>query len=296
MNSSGAHYQHRKTGIELLLRAPVREPVAMTWGDGGSVFAGTSEGKVYSVHPAEGTKILVTKAGGAVCGLAYVGSYLWVVWADGRWAALDEQGEVCKKGKHPFKTQVDVVIVDGELRLVGECPKRGRHMVLYEGEKRKFRVELPPGTVAMKRAGGGLDVAQPIEAGMEWMPMFSGRRFQETNAAGFRLMPVGHRLVGVRGDEIRVWWQSAGELATATTKLPDVISATVSPDGSILGLGTSTGAIVATAISAESKGQAGGHLVVHGCKGPVRCLSFSPCGEFLLSGAKGLRIWGVDAA
>lgn len=282
-----AHYLHRKRGLSLLVKPPVRDGTVMAWDRKGALLVGTGDGRVERVHPAMGTSHLLTGLGAAI-GLAVDGDRFVVVEEGGRWSAFDPAGARVVVGAHPFSGPVTVLFRGDRVLLTGTT-KGEKQVLFYEKGRKVFRVRLPHRAVAFV-AGDGIGLAQSTPAGLELIQLADGARFRQVRQTDHELVMCGDHVIGTDARGVRIWPQSGGH--AVEVHLPDTVTAALSPDGRFLAAGTAHGGVAMVDLS--DAGDRTHPSTVHVTEQPIRAVAVNPKGSVLASSADALTLWSWE--
>jgi hypothetical protein len=279
-----AHYLHERRGLRLLVRPPVADATHMAWDGRGNLLVATDHGTIERVHPALGTRTLLSGLE-APLGIGVGPERLVVVEPGGRWDAYDLDGGPIVGGDHPFEGPVHVQFREGKVLLTGPV---GAHMqmLFYDGGRKVLRIQLPPRAVGFV-SGGHLGLAQSTPVGLETIYLSSGGRFAGREQTAHVLVPFEDHIVGVHAQGVRVW--SLVEGLHADVELPGATAATLSADGQLVAIGTADGEVGLARLGWD--GSRAEPFVVQATDEPIRTLAFSRTGRYLATGADGLMLW-----
>lgn len=300
-DSHDAHYLHRRRGLTLLVKPPVRRGSGMVWDRKGNLLVGSAEGTIERVHPALGTSRLFDGLN-PVIGLGMDGDLLVVVEAGspgskgGRWQAFDlsaPTGDAQSRrrlvGAHPFEGPVGVMF-RGDRVLLGGLIAGEKQVLFYEQGRKVFRVRLPARAVAVP-VGDALGLAQSAVSGLEVIALSDGARFQQTALTEHTLVSSGDHVMGLGSDGLRVWSVvDPGE--GLLVPLPDVTAASLTPDGRFAAVGTRRGGVALVDLTDEADRTK--PTTVHITEQPIRAVAVGPKGNVLASSADALTLWSWE--
>jgi hypothetical protein len=284
-----AHYLHERHGLEMVLRAPVDHPTALTWIPGRQeLLVATREGELMSVDPAFGTRQLMAELGEvAEISVANDRSRLIALNRRGEWFTATLKGEVLHKGKHPFLAGMSGFFAGKYTVLTGDTGDGQRLMLVLEGDTTKSRVRLPERVVATLDAAGRPLLVRSTPSGLVVVPFGRTARFPKQPSTVHRLRPTGRHILGFTTSGVCVWDHSGG--APESTRLPDLTAGDLSPDTRYLGLGTRTGAVALSRMDKKDKRMRPD--LVRAFNTPVTAVSFSSRGRWLATAAEAVRLW-----
>jgi hypothetical protein len=285
-----AHYLHGRKGLALVVRPPVHEVAAMAWTGRGRLVVGTRDGAGYIVHPALGTGEL-WRDRAPVLGLGVEAGRIVVVEGDGSWRMLDLDGKEAYASDHTFIGPVDVQFDGARVLLTGPTTT-DRRTVFYEGDKKVFRILMPPRTVALIDPEREIALAQSTTGGLEVLRVAPGARFRQLEQTSHQLTVAAGRILGVHEGGVRVWRPETWDALDVS--LSNASVATVSSDGRFAAIGTDAGGVAVVDLSVpEARAEPVTVSISHS---PVRSLAFSDRGFWLASGADTLAVWSWEDA
>ncbi len=285
-----AHYLHERSGLEPVLRPPVKAPTALAWMPGREeLLVTTRDGMLISVDPVLGTRTIAENLGEpAVLSIHDDRSKILVMTREGRWKVLTPRGEVLQEGKHEFLGGLEGFFADPYVLMFGD-EEKGRALHLVQDGVVKHRVPLPPRVIAaLDESRKGL-LCRSTEQGLQ-VVQFGKEKLPKDEPTLHRLRPAGRFILGFTQTGIAVWTQEGG--MPRSMRLPDLTAGDISRDGVWLALGTRNGAVALARIDRLDKRI---HPdLVRAFNGPVTCVAFSSKGRWLATGAEGLRIWSWE--
>ncbi|NCG17798.1 MAG: hypothetical protein GWP91_02145 [Rhodobacterales bacterium] len=287
-----AHYLHERSGLEAVLRPPVKRPTVVKWiPKREELLCATRDGQMVSVDPVLGTRIIADDLGEiAVVDIHDDQKTFLAIGRDGKWFVGTVRGGVEIAGKHSFMGNMQGFFASNYVVMIGDTGK-GRQMLIYSREgERKGRVALPKKVVATKSETGKLLLCRSTPAGLKVIPFPKGRFPQDLDSTVHRLMASHLWIVGVTITGICVWGQKGGQ--PHSMRLPDLTAGDIRHDGTYLGLGTRSGAVALARM--DSMDRRVRPDLVRAFNAPVTSVAFSPRGRWLATGAEGLRIWSWE--
>lgn len=291
-----AHYLHERSGLEAVLRPPVKYPTALAWiPKREELVVTTREGQVISVDPVLGTRIIAEEIGeGAVLSLKDDRKHYLVMNRQGRWIIGTLKGEILLRGKHDFLGAMSGFFAGEYAVMMGDTGDGKRTLQIFKGEKRVANVRLPARVTATLSEKGNLLLCRSTHAGLEVVPlsaMKKGKSFQKgLESTIHRLRPSGAHILGFTSTGIVLWGQKGGQ--PRSMRLPDLTAGDISKGGKYLGLGTRNGAVALARIDNLEKRIRPD--LVRAFNSPVTSVAFSTRGRWLATGAEGLRIWSWE--
>ncbi len=267
----------------MVVRPPVGLPVQLAWDAKGTLLAASADGNLNRVHPAMGTTRILSGLG-TLLGLGVEEDRFAVVERGGRWASHEATGRLIAAGEHPFEGPVSVSFRQNKVLLTGKVGNE-KQVLFFDGARRVLRIQVPARAVAFV-SEGYLGLAQSTPVGLETIYVKDNGRFHGRETTPHVLVAEGDHVLGLHAGGVRVWSVLDGthvDVAVANTQV-----ATVTPDGSMIAVGTTTGQIAL----ADSTAAPGAHpITVEASESPVRVLAFARKGRFLASGAEQLVLW-----
>jgi hypothetical protein len=285
-----AHYLHERSGLEPVLRPPVKNPTALQWIPGREeLLAATRDGQLISVDPVLGTRILGEELGEtAVLHINDDRKRVLLVNREGRWRVLDIRGALLSEGRHEFLGGMDGFFADPYLLLFGD-EEKGRALLLIQDGVLKHKVPLPPRVIAALDENGKGLLCRSTEMGLQ-VVHFGREKLPREEPTAHRLRPAGRFILGFTQTGIAVWGREGG--MPRSMRLPDLTAGDIAHDGRYLALGTKNGAV---ALARMDKMDKRVHPdLVRAFNAPVTSVSFSSKGRWLATGAEGLRIWSWE--
>lgn len=291
-----AHFLHERSGLEAVLRPPVRHPTALCWVPRREeLLAATREGELVSVDPVLGTRVVADGIGEtAVLDVHKDREHYLTMSRDGRWRVGTVKGEVVYEGKHGFMGNMQGFFASSYVVMLGDTGQgggSGRQMVIYtqQGE-RKGRVALPEKVVSAVNPESKLLLCRSTPAGLKVIPFPKGRFPKDLPSTVHRLRVSGEWILGFTITGIVMWSQEGGQ--PQSMRLPDLTAGDISADGTYLGLGTRNGAVALARMDRIDRRIRPD--LVRAFNGPVTSVAFSSRGRWLATGAEGLRIWSWE--
>jgi hypothetical protein len=288
-----AHYLHERSGLEAVLRPPVKQPTALAWVPRKEeLVAATRDGELVSVDPILGTRVLAEGVGEtAVLDLHDDGKRFLIVTREGKWRIGNlRTGEVLFEDRHAFLGGMNAFFLKEYVILVGdEGEERFLYIYTTAGE-RKGRARVPEKVVPLVGPDEKLLLARSTPAGLSVIPFPAGRFPKDLPSTVHRLRPSTVHVLGFTTTGICVWGQEGGQ--PQSMRLPDLTAGDISKDGAYLGLGTRNGAVALARVDRIDKRVRPD--LVRAFNGPVTSVAFSSRGRWLATGAEGLRIWSWE--
>jgi hypothetical protein len=290
-----AHYLHERSGLEAVLRPPVKNPTALRWvPKKEELVVGTRDGALMTVDPVLGTRTVREDLGEIASIGLHVDKQRWMILArDGTFAIGTLRGELLFSGKHPFLGGMDVVVAEKHALFVGDEGGDVRSLVIVslENGQPTGKARLPPRVVPALSPDLKPLLCRSTDAGLVVIPMAKGSAFpKDLDSTAHRLQSSHLSILGYTTTGICVWGQEGG--VPRSMRLPDLTSGDISYDGQDLGLGTRNGAVALARMDRIDKRVRPD--LVRAFKGPVTCVAFSERGKWLATGAEALRIWSWE--
>ncbi len=281
-----AHYLHERHGLEAVLRPPVGQPTALAWVPRREeLLVTTRDGKLHSVDPVLGTRIVCEALGEAAALEVHEDRRHYVaVSRDGTWRVGDLSGTTEHVGKHPFLGHIDAFFLDRYVVITGDTVE-GRHLLLFLEGELKSRVQLPKSVVALPHEGE-LKLARSNASGLDVITLGKGK-FKRIEPTGHVLQRCGDHVLGVTSTGIALWTAEGG--VPRSMRMPEITAADLSRDGLTLGMGTRHGAVALSHMK-DMDTRVRPDLV-KAFDGPVTTVRFSDRGRWLATGGERLQIW-----
>ena len=286
-----AHYLHERSGLEAVLRPPVKHPTALCWVPGREeLLVATRDGQLVNVDPVLGTRVVAQGVGeAAVLDVSADRKRYLTVSREGRWQVGTMRGEVINKGGHSFLGGMQGFFA-GDYVLISGNSDVGRRLLIFKGNKRAGRVSIPERVVATLDVNGKPLLCRSTQAGMKVIKGFKHTFPKDLPSTIHRLRRSHLHLLGFTTTGICVWGQEGG--MPRSMRLPDLTAGDISKDGKYLGLGTRTGAVALARMDRIDKRIRPD--LVRAFNGAVTSVAFSTRGRWLATGAEGLRIWSWE--
>ena len=289
-----AHYLHERSGLEAVLRPPVKYPTALRWVPGREeLVAATREGQLIHVDPVLGTRQIADNIGEtAVLDVHSDRQRYLAVSRAGAWRIGTLRGGVLHEGEHAFVGAMDGFLAGRHAVLVGdEHGARFMQILTLEDGQPGSRIRLPTRVAATLSPTGRPLLCRSTAAGLKVIPLGHGHAFpRDLESTAHRLRPTGEFVLGFTGTGICVWGQEGG--VPRSMRLPDLTAGDISRDGRYLGLGTRNGAVALARMDRMEKRVRPD--LVRAFSAPVTSVAFSERGRWLATGAEGLRIWSWE--
>jgi len=289
-----AHYLHERSGLEAVLRPPVKHPTALCWVPRKEeLVAATRDGQLVSVDPVLGTRVIVEGIGETAVLDIHKDRKRWVAMSrQGRYRVGTVRGEILFEGRHDYLGGMNGFFADKHLVMVGDSAD-GRRLLILDAETgaKKGNAKLPPRVIPTLNDKGRPLLCKSTPAGLEVIPLGGKHRFSRgMESTAHRLKPSGPHILGFTSTGICVWGQEGG--VPRSMRLPDLTAGDLSKDGQYLGLGTRNGAVALARMDQIAKRVRPD--LVRAFNGPVTSVAFSSRGRWLATGAEGLRIWSWE--
>ncbi len=289
-----AHYLHERSGLEAVLRPPVKNPTALRWVPRKEeLVVATRDGALFSVDPVLGTRTVLEGLGEVAALDVHQDRQRFVTLnRDGRFHVGTLRGELQHEGRHPFVGGIDVIVAEKHIILVGDEPEhRSMLLVNLETLEPTGRVRLPPRVVPTLSAEGKPLLCRSTDAGLFVIPLGKGHAFpKDLESTAHRLEPSSSFVLGYTATGICVWGQEGG--VPRSMRLPELTAGDISASGEYLGLGTRNGAVALARMDRIEKRVRPD--LVRAFNGPVTSVAFSERGRWLATGAEALRIWSWE--
>ena len=286
-----AHFLHERSGLEAVLKPPVKQPTRLAWIPGREeLLVTTREGELMTVDPVLGTRTLADGIGeAAVLRVADDRQRVLILTREGTYQIRNPRGELLQKGSHSFLGGMDGYFADPYLLLFGD-EAGGRFLELRQDDVVKVRIPLPPRVIAaLDPQGKGL-LCRSTDAGLQ-VVSFGKEKLPKDEPTAHVLRASGKFILGFTPTGVAVWGQEGGQ--PRSMRLPELTAGDVSKDGTLLGLGTRSGSVALARIDRVEKRV---HPdLVRAFSSPVTCAAFASRGRWLATGAEGLRIWSWEA-
>lgn len=287
-----AHYLHERSGLEAVLRPPVRHPTALCWvPQREELLAATRDGELVSVDPVLGTRVINEGLGeAAVLDIHPDRQHVLTMNRAGKWRIGTVKGELVVEDKHEFMGNMQGFFAKEYVIMLGDTGT-GRQMLIHtlSGE-RKGRVALPEKVVATLAPDGSLLLCRSTPAGLSVIPFPKGRFPKDLESTVHRLRTSGEWILGFTITGIVMWGQEGGQ--PQSMRLPDLTAGDIRADGTYIGLGTRNGAVALARMDKIDRRVRPD--LVRAFNGPVTSVAFSSRGRWLATGAEGLRIWSWE--
>jgi hypothetical protein len=289
-----AHYLHERSGLEAVLRPPVKNPTALRWvPKKEELVVATREGSLCSVDPVLGTRTVAEDLGEVAALDIHQDKRRYLTLSrEGTFQVGTLRGEVLFQGTHSFVGGIDVIMAEKHAILVGDEPDH-RAMVLFSLEELKptGRVRLPARVVPALSTEGKPLLCRSTDAGLVVIPLGKGHSFpKDLDSTAHVLEPSGPFILGYTATGICVWGHQGG--VPRSMRLPDLTAGDISLSGEHLGLGTRSGAVALARMDRIEKRVRPD--LVRAFNAPVTSVAFSERGRWLATGAEALRIWSWE--
>jgi hypothetical protein len=285
--ASDPHFLHAARSLEALVSPPVDHPRALCWIPGqDALLVAARDGTIHQVEPSYGTRSLFTAAPDPAH-LAIEGERLAVLTREGLlqvWARAE--GQLLWERPTELIAGLHLQWWRGGIAVVGDDGRDRRVLVYDEVGERRARARVPARTALGADPEGNLLLARSTEAGLTLRPF--GQALPTEPATVHQLRFTGkNAVIGVVTGGVTVW-HGEGE-PPVNIKLFEVVNAALSPDESLVAMGTRMGGVAIG--SARLGGQRVNPTRVDGHDGPVLALAFSRRGRWLASAAGRCWVW-----
>lgn len=289
-----AHYLHERSGLEAVLRPPVKNPTALRWvPKKEELVVATRDGVLFSVDPVLGTRTVTEDLGEVAEIDVHADKQRFIaINRAGRYVIGTLRGERLMEGKHPFVGGMDVILAEKHAILVGDEPdNRSMILVSLDDGKPTGRVRLPARVAPTLSGDGRPLLCRSTDAGLVVIPLGKGHAFpKDLESTAHRLDPSHQFILGFTATGICVWGQEGG--VPRSMRLPELTAGDISMSGEYLGLGTRNGAVALARMDRIEKRVRPD--LVRAFNGPVTSVAFSERGRWLATGAEALRIWSWE--
>ncbi|MEQ1566188.1 MAG: WD40 repeat domain-containing protein [Myxococcota bacterium] len=289
-----AHYLHERSGLEPVLRPPVKSPTALKWVPGREeLIVGTKDGELVSVDPVLGTRTIAEGLGEvAAIDIHQDRTRYALVSRDGRVLVGTLKGATLFDVRHGYAGGMEVLLADKHLLLVGDEPDtRSLTIVSLEDGSITGRVRVPARVCQSLNPEGRPLLCRSTDAGLVVIGLARGQAFpRDLESTAHRLRPAHHFILGFTPTGICVWGQEGG--VPRSMRLPDLTAGDISKNGRYLGLGTRNGAVALAHVEKLEKRVRPDLVRAFGT--PVNSVAFSDRGKWLATGAESLRIWSWE--
>ncbi len=287
-----AHYLHERSGLEAVLRPPVRHPTALRWiPKREELLCATRDGELVSVDPVLGTRVIAEGIGEtAVLDIHEDREHYLTMSRSGRWRVGTVKGAVVCDGRHDFMGNMQGFFASSYVVMVGDTGE-GRQLLIFTRDGvRKGRVNVPDRVIATLSPQGKLLLCRSTPAGLSVIPFPKGRFPKDLESTVHRLRTSGEWILGFTVTGIVMWGQEGGQ--PQSMRLPDLTAGDIRAEGTYLGLGTRNGAVALARMDRIDRRVRPD--LVRAFNGPVTSVAFSTRGRWLATGAEGLRIWSWE--
>ncbi|MFT7518071.1 MAG: hypothetical protein ACI9MC_000195 [Kiritimatiellia bacterium] len=287
-----AHYLHERSGLDPVLRPPVDDPSCLSWLPGTDrLVVGNRGGELFEVDPVMGTQ---RKAQGLGCTCAlglHADLRRYVVLSiDGSWSIGELGGEVLWTGKHGFSRRMSVFFHREYVVMVGDRAD-GRFVIIVAGGKIAAQIRVPHRAIAMVGRDDKLKLVRSTQQGLDVQPLSRNPRVADRESTAHRLRAYPNYIVGFTVIGLIVWPRDGGP--GLSLRLTDLGVATLSPDGSRVGMGTRSGAVAMARL--ETPETRANPDLVRAFEESVRAIEFSGKGRWMATAGGSLVVWTWDA-
>jgi hypothetical protein len=291
-----AHYLHERSGLEAVIRPPIRNPTALRWvPKREELVVGTRDGEVALFDPVLGTKSVLQGVGGvAAIDIHQDRQRIALATREGRYLVGTLRGEVQYEGRHPFVGGMEVLFAERHLMMVGDGDEPDTRSLLIlnlDDGVIKPPIRLPPRVTPTLSPTGSPLLCRSVPAGLVVVPLRSMHSLlRESESTAHRLRATGQSILGFTSTGVCVWGQEGG--VPRSMRLPDLTAGDLSADGRYLGLGTRNGAVALARMDRIEKRVRPD--LVRDVNAPVIAVAFSDKGKWMATAAEALRIWSWE--
>lgn len=288
-----AHYLHERSGLDPVLRPPVKYPTALAWvPKREELIVTTRDGQLVSVDPVLGTKVILEDIGEtAVLALHDDRKRFLTMNREGRVIVGTLRGEILVDTRHGYLGAMSGFFAGEYVVLIGDEGDGKRTLSVYKGDARTSHVRLPPRVIATLSDDGKLLLGRSTDRGLEVIPLAKGHAFERgLESTVHRLRATGPHILGFTTTGICLWNQQGGQ--PKSMRLPDLTAGDLSANGEYLGLGTRSGNVALSRIANLEKRVRPD--LMKAFNSAVTSVAFSQRGRWLATGAEGLRIWSWE--
>ncbi|MEQ1503299.1 MAG: hypothetical protein ABMB14_13765 [Myxococcota bacterium] len=294
-----AHYLHERSGLEAVLRPPVKAPTALRWvPKREELIVGTEAGELISVDPVLGTRTIGEQLGMIAAIDVHQDRLRYLaVSRENRFFIGTLKGAKLFEGRHAFMGNIEATFAEKHALITGDEPEaRMLLIVSLDSGEITARVRLPARVVPTLTPGEPPTGGKPLlcrstPAGLVVIPLGRGSAFpKDLESTAHRLRSSDQFILGFTTTGICVWGQEGG--VPRSMRLPDLTAGDISQNGQYLGLGTKNGAVALARMDKIEKRVRPD--LVRAFNNPVSSVAFSERGKWLATGAEALRIWSWE--
>lgn len=283
---NAAHYLHERRGLEAVVRPLVPEPTCLAWRPASEqLMVGTRSGELFEVDPIMGT----TRVGHGLGWLSSIAVHpdnmrYIALSASGRYTVGELGGGVVAEGEHGFNRRMSAFWYRDYAVLVGDSARK-RSVVILQNGKVVRRIGVPHRAVPRIGPDGKLQLLRSTLQGLQVRRLAVESAPQDLESTNHVLRVYGNAVLGYTVLGLVVW---EGQRAISL-RLADLGSACLSRDGTMVGMGTRSGAVaLASLATPESRARPD---VVAAYEGPVHAVEFSQKGRWLATAGDALVLW-----
>lgn len=289
-----AHYLHERSGLQAVLRPPVKAPSVLRWIPGSEeLVVGTRDGELVTVDPVLGTRTIADGLGEIAAIDVHTDKSRYIVATrDNRVVVGHLKGERLFEARHPFVGGMEALIAERHALLVGDDEAaRGLLVISLDDGSVSGPVRLPQRVTPALNVAGRPLLCRSTDAGLVVIPLGRGHAFpRDLESTAHRLRATNQFVLGFTSTGIAVWGQEGG--SPRSMRLPDLTAGDISKNGQYLGLGTRNGAVALAHMDKIEKRVKPD--LVRAFSAPVTAVAFSERGRWLATGADGLRLWSWE--
>jgi hypothetical protein len=265
----------------------VEQPRALGWIPRSDVLLVVArDGGVHQVEPSFGTRLLFTAAPDAAQ-VAVSRELLALVTREGLLQVWTHDGTLRWERASGLLAGLHLQWWRGGLALAGEDLRDRRVIVYDENGEPRTRARIPVRAALGTDPDGGLLLARSTESGLSIRPF--GEPFPPARSTLHQLrFAADGAVLGIATGGVTVW--HGGDEAPVNVKLFDVVNVALTPDQSLVAIGTRIGG-VALGSARAGTGQRVNPSRVDGHDAAVIALAFSPRGRWLASAAGRCWVW-----
>lgn len=277
------HFLHGARTLEALVSPPIDNPRALAWLSGDALLIASKDGAIHHVEPAFGTRVLFHAAPDPAV-LAASRDRITLLSRLGQLQVWTQDGALVWEAATGLLASLHVQVWRGGVAVVGDDEEHRRVIVYDDRGELRARARVPARTALGVDEDGGLILARSTESGLSIQPF--GVPLVPGRATAHHLRVSVGSVVGVATGGATIWH---GGGAPVNVKLLDVSCAALSPDRTLVGLGTRSGSVALA--GAQPGGQRVNPARIAGHDGAVIALAFAPKGRWMASAAARAWVW-----
>jgi hypothetical protein len=278
------HFLHAARTLEALVSPPIEAPRALAWLSGETLLIAGKDGVIHHVEPAYGTRSLFLAAPDPA-GLAVGRGMIAVLSRLGLLQMWTEEGALLWEDPTGLLASFHLQLWRGGVAVIGDDEQDRRVIVYDDRGERRARARVPARTGLGVDEEGGLILGRSTEAGLTVQPF--GVPLAPGRPTAHQLRFAGNAVLGVATGGATIW--HSPEAPPVNVKLLDVSCAALSPDRTLIGLGTRGGSVALA--GAQPGGQRVNPARIAGHEGAVLAMAFAPKGRWVASAAARAWVW-----